>query len=188
MQIAIKQRASDQLQGWRAIAENRSEWRSRMYSKPMPPSENWSYRVQKSKGEHFISQKDTQPSQTCSGGFVNLQLFANCWCFFLQLRSIIWSCVVHMTQIEVRKLRNSWLTALDFLNSDRSSHFSLLEAGLMTSCNGHFPAATLRGAKFFWLQAFLMRASRSKETIISLLAKDSPYAPKYSCLILSTIH
>jgi len=25
---------------WRAIAEDRSEWRSRTYSKPMPPSEN----------------------------------------------------------------------------------------------------------------------------------------------------
>jgi len=26
--------------GWGAIAEDRPEWRSRMYSKPMPPSEN----------------------------------------------------------------------------------------------------------------------------------------------------
>jgi hypothetical protein len=25
---------------WRAKAEDRSEWRSRTYSKPMPPSEN----------------------------------------------------------------------------------------------------------------------------------------------------
>ena len=25
---------------WRAIAEDRSEWRSRTYSKPIPPSEN----------------------------------------------------------------------------------------------------------------------------------------------------
>jgi len=25
---------------WRAIAEDRSEWRSRTYSKPMPPSEH----------------------------------------------------------------------------------------------------------------------------------------------------
>jgi hypothetical protein len=35
---------------WRAIAEDRSEWR---------------------KDEHCITQKDTQPSQTCSGGFIN---------------------------------------------------------------------------------------------------------------------
>jgi len=56
---------------WRAIAEDRSEWRSRTYSRPTPPSENWSYRVHESKDVHCISQKDTQPSQTCSGGFIN---------------------------------------------------------------------------------------------------------------------
>ena len=56
---------------WRAIAEDWSEWRSRTYSKPMPLSENWSYRVHESKDEHCITQKDTQPSQTCSGGFIN---------------------------------------------------------------------------------------------------------------------
>ena len=58
----------------RAIADGRSEWRSRTYSKPGPPSENCSYRIS--------SQKDTQPSQTCSGGFNNTQLSAICYCFF----------------------------------------------------------------------------------------------------------
>ena len=68
---------------WRAIAEDRPEWRSRAYSRPMPPSENWSCRVRDSKDEHCITQQDTQPSQTCSGGFIIAQLFfAICWCFF----------------------------------------------------------------------------------------------------------
>ena len=34
----------------------------------MPPPEDWSYRVSESKDEHCITQKDTQPSQTCPGG------------------------------------------------------------------------------------------------------------------------
>jgi hypothetical protein len=52
------------LKEWRAIAEDRSEWRSRTYSEPMPPSENWSYSVHESKDEHCITQKVNQPSQT----------------------------------------------------------------------------------------------------------------------------
>ena len=67
---------------WRAVAEDRSEWRSRTYSKPLPPSENSSYRVHESKDEHCITQKDTQPRQTCSGGFIKTQLYAICCCFF----------------------------------------------------------------------------------------------------------
>jgi hypothetical protein len=35
-----------------------------------------------SKDEHCITQKDTQPSQTCSGGFIKTQLCAICCCFF----------------------------------------------------------------------------------------------------------
>jgi len=64
---------------WRAIAEDRPKWRSRTYSKAMPPSEYWSYRVRGSKDGHCIAQKDTQPSQTCStcsGGFIKTQLSA----------------------------------------------------------------------------------------------------------------
>ena len=34
------------------------------------------------KDEHSITQKDTQPSQTCSGGFTKTQLYAVCCCFF----------------------------------------------------------------------------------------------------------
>jgi len=45
---------------WRAIAEERSE----------------------SKDEYCIAQKDTQPSQTCSGGFIKTQLYAICCCYF----------------------------------------------------------------------------------------------------------
>jgi len=30
------------------------------------------------KDEHCITQKDTQPNQTCSGGPINAQLFAIC--------------------------------------------------------------------------------------------------------------
>ena len=67
---------------WRAIAEDRSEWSLRTYSKPMPPSENWPYRVHESKDEHCITQKGTQPCQTCSGGFIKTQLYASCCCFF----------------------------------------------------------------------------------------------------------
>ena len=40
------------------------------------------YRVYGSKDEHCITQKDTQPSQTCSGGFIKTQLRAIRCCFF----------------------------------------------------------------------------------------------------------
>jgi len=53
-----------------------------MYSKPMPPSENGSYRVHESNDEHYITQKGTQPSQTCSGVFIKTQLCAIYCCFF----------------------------------------------------------------------------------------------------------
>ena len=53
-----------------------------IYSKPMPPCETLSYRVHESKDEHFITQKDIQPSQTCSGGFIKTQLRAIRCCFF----------------------------------------------------------------------------------------------------------
>jgi len=35
-----------------------------------------------SKDEHCITQKDTQPSQACSGGFIKTQLYAICCCLF----------------------------------------------------------------------------------------------------------
>ena len=50
---------------WRTIAEDRTEWRSWTYSKPMPSSENWSYRDHESKDEHCITQKDTQYTICC---------------------------------------------------------------------------------------------------------------------------
>jgi len=34
------------------------------------------------KDEHLITQKDTQPSQTCSGGYIKTQLYTVCCCFF----------------------------------------------------------------------------------------------------------
>jgi hypothetical protein len=40
------------------------------------------YRVHESKDEYFNAQKDPQPSQTCSGGFIKTQLYAFCCCFF----------------------------------------------------------------------------------------------------------
>ena len=46
---------------WRAIAEDKPEWRSRTYSKPMPPSENSSYKIHKSKDEHCISRAPQAP-------------------------------------------------------------------------------------------------------------------------------
>ena len=61
---------------WRAIAEDRSDWRLRTHSRPMPPSKNGSCRVHGSKDQHCITQKDTQPSQTCSGEFIKTQLYA----------------------------------------------------------------------------------------------------------------
>ena len=45
----------------------------------MPPSENSPYSIHGSKDEHRITQKDTQPSQTCSGGFINAHFFAICY-------------------------------------------------------------------------------------------------------------
>jgi len=39
--------------------------------KPMPSSVNKPYRARESKGGHRITHKGTQPSQTCSGGFIN---------------------------------------------------------------------------------------------------------------------
>ena len=61
---------------WRAIAEARSVRRSQTYSRPMPPSENCPCRVHESKDEHCITQMDTQPSQTCSKGYIFLLLYA----------------------------------------------------------------------------------------------------------------
>ena len=58
------------------IEEDRSESRSRTYSKPMPPSDP--KRFHGSKDENYITQKDTQPSQTCSGGFIKTKLYAVC--------------------------------------------------------------------------------------------------------------
>ena len=62
------------------IEEDRSESRSRTYSKPMPPSDP--KRFHGSKDENYITQKDTQPSQTCSGGFIRINFYAICFCFF----------------------------------------------------------------------------------------------------------
>ena len=56
------------------IEEDRSEPRSRTYSKPMPPSDP--KRFHGSKDENYITQKDTQPSQTCSGGFIRINFYA----------------------------------------------------------------------------------------------------------------
>jgi hypothetical protein len=49
---------------WSSIAEDRSEWRSRTYLKPMPPSDPYlilqgSWEL---KDEHCITQKETQPN------------------------------------------------------------------------------------------------------------------------------
>jgi hypothetical protein len=42
-----------------AIAVDRSEWRSPMVSKSMPPSANWPCRIHGSKDEHGFLQKFT---------------------------------------------------------------------------------------------------------------------------------
>jgi hypothetical protein len=64
------QRATGKLQGMAChsrgvIADvlkcNRSEWRSRSYSKSIPPSENWSQRIHESKDEIALRKRTLSP-------------------------------------------------------------------------------------------------------------------------------
>ena len=61
---------------WIAIAKDRSKWRQLTHSIPKPPD---AWRLKDSLRENdynCITQKDTQPSQTCSEGYIFLLLFA----------------------------------------------------------------------------------------------------------------
>jgi len=61
---------------WIAIAKDRSKWRQLTHSIPKPP-DAWRLKGT-SRGNDYncITQKDTQPSQTCSEGYIFLLLFA----------------------------------------------------------------------------------------------------------------
>jgi len=59
-----------------AIAKDRSKWRQLAHSIPKPP-DAWRLKDTSRETEYnFISQKDTQPSQTCSEGYIFLLLYA----------------------------------------------------------------------------------------------------------------
>ena len=48
----------------------------------VPGVKNLFLRVHVSKDGRSITQRDTQPNQTCSGGFIKTQPYAICCCFF----------------------------------------------------------------------------------------------------------
>ena len=61
---------------WIAIAMDRSKWRQLTHSIPKP-TDAWRLKDTLRENDYnFITQKDTQPSQTCSEGYIFLLLFA----------------------------------------------------------------------------------------------------------------
>ena len=61
---------------WIAISKDRSKWRQLTQSIPKLP-DAWRLKGTSRENDYnFITQKDTQPSQTCSGGYIFLLLFA----------------------------------------------------------------------------------------------------------------
>ena len=74
---------------WIAIAKDRSKWRQLTHSIPKPPNALWLKDTSRVNDYNCITQKDTQPSQTCScsGGFI-FCFFMSEWCFFVFLGSI----------------------------------------------------------------------------------------------------
>jgi len=61
---------------WIAIAKDRSKWRQLTHSIPKPPDAWWLKDTSRENDYNCITQKDTQPSQTCSEGYIFLLLFA----------------------------------------------------------------------------------------------------------------
>ena len=118
----------------------------------MPSSESWPYRVHESKDEHCITQKDTQPSQTCPGGLIKTHLCAICCCFFaigeynLIQSNLIWSNQTWLrfscARAEVVNLLRAW-----FKRNAREIHALILRLGrfslwtlvTLVSLKIHFP-------------------------------------------------
>ena len=62
---------------WIAIAKDRSKWRQLTHAIPKPPDAGWRAKdTSRVNDYNIITQKDTQPSQTCSGGYIFLLLYA----------------------------------------------------------------------------------------------------------------
>jgi len=61
---------------WIAIAKDRSKWRQLTHSIPKPPDAWWVTDTSRVNDSNCITQKDTQPSQTCSEGYIFLLLYA----------------------------------------------------------------------------------------------------------------
>ena len=75
---------------WIAIAKDRSKWRQLAHSIPKPPDARRLKGTSRENNYNFITQKDTQPSQTCSEGYIFLLLFATV-VFLCILGSINWT-------------------------------------------------------------------------------------------------
>ena len=59
-----------------AIAKDRSKWRQLSHSVPKPPDAWLLKDTSRENDYNYITQKDTQPSQTCSEGYIFLLLYA----------------------------------------------------------------------------------------------------------------
>ena len=55
---------------WIDIAKDRSKWRQLAHSIPKPPDARRLKGTSRENNYNFITQKDTQPSQTCSEGYI----------------------------------------------------------------------------------------------------------------------
>ena len=58
------------------IAKDRSKWKQLTHSIPKPPDAGWLKNTSRVNDYNCITQKDTQPSQTCSEGYIFRLLFA----------------------------------------------------------------------------------------------------------------
>ena len=77
LENALKSKGiSKEFDEWIAIAKDRSKWRQLTHSIPKPPDALWLKDTSRVNDYNCITQKDTQPSQTCSEGYIFLLLFA----------------------------------------------------------------------------------------------------------------
>jgi hypothetical protein len=69
---------------WIAIAKDRSKWRQLTHSIPIPkPPDAWRLKDTSRENDYnCITQKGTQPSQTCSEGYI-FCCYLPRWCFFV---------------------------------------------------------------------------------------------------------
>jgi len=67
---------SKEFDEWIAIAKDRSKWRQLTHTIPKPSDAWWLKGTSRVNDCNCITQKDTQPSQTCSEGYIFLFLYA----------------------------------------------------------------------------------------------------------------